>query len=109
MTSKIRVSFSAEEPHGTTVEEEEGMPSISEESALVAGCLAEEEERFFVLFGVGHLGHVQESWPTSLHQGQALSDPGQDAITTFLSTPSLFPLFTVPHTVFSLKERFFIY
>jgi len=27
------------------------------------------------------LGHVQESWPTSLHRGQALSDPGQDAIT----------------------------
>ena len=56
VTSEIGVSFSAEEPRGAAVEEEEGMPSVSEVSALVAGCLVEEEERFFDAL-VGCLGH----------------------------------------------------
>src|SRR5438132_14059007 len=43
------------------------------------------EVPFFDFFGAGHLGHVCESCPTVLHQGQAFSDPGQDAITLNLS------------------------
>ena len=38
-------------------------------------------ERFLDFLLAGWRGHVCESWPTSLHRGQALSDPGQDANT----------------------------
>ena len=48
---------------------------------MVAGCLDEEEERFFCVFDAGRRGHVCESWPTNLHLGQALSEPGHDAMT----------------------------
>ena len=39
------------------------------------------EERFFNALVAGRRGHVCESWPTSLHRGQALSEPGQVAMT----------------------------
>src|SRR5438128_3299408 len=98
--SEVGVSLSAVICGAATGEKEEARRSVTVFTALVPGCLEEEEDRLFNVFSVGCLGHERESWPTSLHWGQALSDPGQDAITTFLSTPSLFPLFTAPHTVF---------
>src|SRR5438128_10830673 len=78
--SEIGESLSAVICGTATGEKEEARRSVTVFTVLVAGCL-EEEDRLFVFFGVGRLGHVRESWPTSLHRGQALSDPGQDAIT----------------------------
>ena len=79
--SETGVSLSAEICGAATGEKEEARRSVTVLPALVAGDLEEEEERLFDCFGVECLGHVRESWPTSLHRGQALSDPGQDAIT----------------------------
>jgi len=59
-------------------------------------------------------GQEEVECPAHLQHKHALLEPGQEQTRpekkkTFLSTPSLFPHFTAPHTVFSLKERFFIY
>ena len=43
-----------------TGEKEETRRSVTVSTALVAGCLEEEEDCFFVFFGVGCLGHVRE-------------------------------------------------
>src|SRR5438128_4993410 len=79
--SEAGVSLSTVICGTATGEKEEARRSITVLPALVAGDLEEEEERLFGCFGVERLGHVRESWPTSIHRGQALSDPGQDAIT----------------------------
>ena len=79
--SEIGVSLSAVICGAATGEKEETRQSVTVLPALVVGDLEEEEERFFDCFGAGRLGHERESCPTSLHRGQALSDPGQDAIT----------------------------
>src|SRR5438128_9380830 len=44
-------------------------------------CWEEGEVRFFDFLGVGHRGQECESCPTVLHQGQAFSDPGHNAMT----------------------------
>ena len=59
--SEIGESLSAVICGTATGEKEEARRSVTVFTALVAGCLAEAEERFFVFFGVGHLGHVRES------------------------------------------------
>src|SRR5438128_702887 len=59
--SEIGESLSAVICGAATGEKEEARRSITVFTALVAGCLEEEEDRFFVCFGVGHLGHDWES------------------------------------------------
>ena len=49
-------------------------------AAVGVGCLVV-VERFRVVLGLGRRGQVCESCPTSLHRGQALSEPGHEAMT----------------------------
>src|SRR5438128_10425140 len=55
--------------------------AVEEEGRVDAGCLVDEEERFLDVFDAGRRRQDWESCPTCLHQGQALSEPGHDAMT----------------------------
>src|SRR5438132_3197812 len=59
--SEIGVSLSAVICGAAAGEKEEARRSVTVLTARVAGDLEEEEERFFVFFGVGRLGHERES------------------------------------------------
>src|SRR5438128_5762099 len=71
--SEIGVALSAV-PAVMAIVDEEGVAGVGESLVEVGVC-------FLDFFGAGRLGHVCESCPTVLHQGQAFSDPGHDAIT----------------------------
>ena len=71
--SEIRVALSAVSAVMAIVDED-GVAGVGE-SLVGAGV------HFLDFLGAGHLGHVCESCLTVLHQGQAFSDPGHDAIT----------------------------
>src|SRR5438128_3971139 len=55
--------------------------TMGEDGVAGAGCFVGAGVRFFDAFVAGRLGHVCKSCPACLQQGQAFSDPGQDAIT----------------------------
>ena len=59
--SETGVSLSAVICGAATGEKEEARQSVTVFTALVAGDLEEEEDHFFVCFGVGCLGHEWES------------------------------------------------
>ena len=54
-------------------------------AGVVRVCWVEGELRFFDFLGIGRRGQECESCPTALHQGQAFSEPGHDAMTLNLS------------------------
>ena len=56
--SEIGVSLSTVICGAAAGEKEEARRSVTVLTALVAGCLEEEEDCLFVFFGVGRLGHV---------------------------------------------------
>ena len=51
------------------------------EDGVTVVCLLEQLVHFFDALTAGHRGHKWKSWPTSLHRGHALLEPGHDAMT----------------------------
>jgi hypothetical protein len=80
-SADVRDSVLDTTPEGAASAETSGA-EVDLDEVVVDGCVVEDDGvRFFCFFDAGRRGHVCESCPTSLHLGQALSDPGQEANT----------------------------